>query len=65
MSEAPGIATYNGVSGVMPSDQARPMTEKQAAELRQLCKAADLPFDTSLNRQQAARRIATLKEAQD
>ena len=41
------------------------MTERQAAELRQLSEAEGEVFDASLSQTEAARRIATLKELGD
>jgi hypothetical protein len=43
-------------------DPEEEMTEKQAVELRELTSEADEPFDGSLTRRQADRRIAHLKE---
>lgn len=43
-------------------DAEEPMTEAQAAELRDLCDRTGEPFDTSLTREQADARIAALKE---
>ena len=41
------------------------MTERQAAELRRLTEAQGEVFDASLSQDEAARRIATLKELDD
>ncbi|WP_292290625.1 DUF3072 domain-containing protein [Marivita sp.] len=43
-------------------DPEEEMTEVQAVELRELTSEADEPFDASLTRRQAERRIAHLKE---
>jgi hypothetical protein len=45
--------------GPDPEEQ---MTEKQAIQLRKLTSEADEPFDGSLTRRQAQRRIAHLQE---
>lgn len=45
--------------GPDPEEQ---MTEKQAIQLRELASEADEPFDGSLTRRQAQRRIAHLQE---
>lgn len=42
-----------------------PMSEKQAARLRQLCEKLDEPFDTALNQQQTEERIRQLEERVD
>ena len=39
-----------------------PMTARQTAELKDLCAEMDEEFDRSLNRDQASKRIAALKE---
>jgi hypothetical protein len=39
-----------------------PMTERQAVRLRDLCERTGEPFDTSLTRYQASRRLAYLEE---
>lgn len=43
-------------------DPEEEMTERQAIKLRELASAADEPFDGSLTRRQAERRIAHLEE---
>ncbi|WP_416883068.1 DUF3072 domain-containing protein [Marivita sp.] len=43
-------------------DSEEEMTEQQAIKLRELASAADEPFDGSLTRRQAERRIAHLEE---
>jgi hypothetical protein len=43
-------------------DPEEEMTEKQAIKLRELAQRADEPFDGSLTRRQAERRIAHLQE---
>ncbi|MCR9158828.1 MAG: DUF3072 domain-containing protein [Rhodobacteraceae bacterium] len=43
-------------------DPEEEMTEQQAIRLRALASAADEPFDGSLTRRQAERRIAHLQE---
>lgn len=43
-------------------DPEEEMTEQQAIKLRELASAADEPFDGSLTRRQAERRIAHLEE---
>ncbi len=45
-----------------PDDGAEPMTDNQAAELRQLCEEAGDIFDASLSKHEAQRRIAALQE---
>ncbi|WP_375258687.1 DUF3072 domain-containing protein [Citreimonas sp.] len=42
-----------------------PMTEKQAARLRDLCERTGEPFDASLTKYQASRRLAYLEELAD
>lgn len=42
-------------------DAGEPMTEEQAAELRQICDDKGEAFDRSLTREQADARIAALK----
>ncbi|MBJ3762607.1 DUF3072 domain-containing protein [Maribius pontilimi] len=49
-------------SGENPDGNA-PMTDKQAAELRQLCEKHDEAFDGTLTQDQAAARIEMLKKA--
>lgn len=44
------------------TDPEERMTEVQAIELRELTSEANEPFDASLTRRQAERRIAHLKE---
>ena len=39
-----------------------PMTDRQAAELRELCEKHDEPFDGHLTQDQAEARIAALKD---
>ncbi len=39
-----------------------PMTERQAAELRQLCETHDEPMDAELTQDQAEARIEALKK---
>ncbi|WP_439119660.1 DUF3072 domain-containing protein [Marivita sp.] len=43
-------------------DPEEEMTEQQAIKLRELASEADEPFDGSLTRRQAERRIAHLQE---
>lgn len=43
-------------------DPEEEMTERQAIKLRELASVADEPFDGSLTRRQAERRIAHLEE---
>ncbi len=57
---------YNSIAldpslGLGPDPEER-MTEKQAVKLRELTSKADEPFDASLTRRQAERRIAHLQE---
>ena len=47
-----------------PGAASEPMTEAQAARLKELCDRTGEPFDTSLTRAQAAERIEVL-EARD
>jgi hypothetical protein len=47
--------------GLGPDPEER-MTEEQAVKLRELSHRADEPFDGSLTRRQAKRRIAHLQE---
>ncbi|SDE85504.1 DUF3072 domain-containing protein [Limimaricola pyoseonensis] len=58
--------------GVLPETEARtaenpdaPMTEEQAAELRQLCERTGEEFDTSLTEAQAVERIDALRAQAD
>jgi hypothetical protein len=47
-------------------DPDAPMSEKQAARLRELCEKLDEPFDTALNQRQTEERIRQLeKRAED
>lgn len=48
------------VGGDDPRDE-EPMTEVQAAELRELCEAKGEAMDASLTQRQASERIAALK----
>jgi hypothetical protein len=48
--------------GAVESDADEPMTEKQAAILRELALRAGEPMDGGLTRGQAEERIAALKE---
>lgn len=43
-------------------DAHAPITEVQAAKLRQLCERLDEPFDGNLDQQQAVERIRLLEE---
>ncbi|SPJ24717.1 DUF3072 domain-containing protein [Palleronia abyssalis] len=45
------------------TDADEPMTEVQAARLRDLCEKHDEAFDTTLTREQADARIAALEKA--
>ena len=63
--ETPDAVEFPVAGGVLSGrreDAEDPMTEAQAAELRQLCEARDEPFDRALTREQADARIAALKE---
>ncbi|KUF09690.1 DUF3072 domain-containing protein [Pseudoponticoccus marisrubri] len=46
----------------LPPDPREPMSEVQAARLRELTDKLDEPFDMALTKRQAARRIAALEE---
>ena len=46
-------------------DADAPITEVQAARLRQLCEALGEPFDAALTQRQAMERIAALEEVRD
>ncbi len=46
----------------LPEDPREPMTDVQAAQLRDLADRTGEAFDTSLTKRQAARRIAYLEE---
>ncbi|WP_296418710.1 DUF3072 domain-containing protein [Pseudooctadecabacter sp.] len=46
-------------------DADAPMTEVQAAKLRQLCDKLDEPFDGALTQQQAVERIRFLEDRAD
>ncbi|PZX15256.1 Protein of unknown function (DUF3072) [Palleronia aestuarii] len=51
------------VTGDSPSSD-EPMTEAQAAKLRELCEARDEPFDGNLTQEQAAERIEALENGE-
>ncbi|QFT64223.1 Protein of unknown function [Roseivivax halotolerans] len=46
----------------LPADPREPMTDKQAATLRQLTDETGEEFDMALTKREAARRIAYLEE---
>ncbi|WP_300584970.1 DUF3072 domain-containing protein [Marivita sp.] len=53
--------SFDPAVGLGP-DPEEEMTEQQAIKQRELASAADEPFDGSLTRRQAERRIAHLEE---
>ncbi|WP_108482594.1 DUF3072 domain-containing protein [Oceaniglobus ichthyenteri] len=61
--EKPAVAPGHPVGGIPAADhgEPEPMTEKQAALLRNLCDRAGEPFDTALSRRQAQARIDALR----
>lgn len=59
---APIVAAQGTMPAASPgTDPEAPMTDVQAAELRQLTDKTGEAFDTSLTEQQAAQRIAYLR----
>ena len=46
----------------LPPDPRAPMTDRQAARLRELTEKTGEEFDSALTKRQAARRIAFLEE---
>ncbi|WP_102109915.1 DUF3072 domain-containing protein [Oceaniglobus roseus] len=54
-------ATEIGAVAAPETGEDEPMTEKQAAELRQLCEEKGEEYDASLTKTQAEERIAALK----
>ncbi len=60
----PMAAATSPMAGVVSGDPQgadEPMTDKQSAELRQLCDAKGEPFDGNLTAAQASERIEALK----
>jgi hypothetical protein len=60
-TDAPMTLRGFGAVPAVDQDADAPMTELQAARLRDLCARAGEPFDASLTRRQAADRIADLE----
>ncbi|MEL6959279.1 MAG: DUF3072 domain-containing protein [Pseudomonadota bacterium] len=60
------LQSYQVVSENLASDRKidedKPMTEVQAAKLRELCDELGEDYDAALNQYQAAKRIAALEE---
>lgn len=62
--EHPAVAPASPIGAAPTVDPQgdEPMTDKQAALLRNLCDKADEAFDTGLTRRQANERIAYLRK---